>query len=217
MKAIARITVALITSMALGVTVAAAAPRGNGEGHAYAYGLYKDRGKVQNVEQVLTAPTETFAIEAPVAESIGYEDVFIYNAPLDFNGYGYYDKLYNAVKTTEVGFARRFDPDRYTGYTYDGLEVFRAYQVAFDAIEGDDVAVATWSDPSHRTTYAFSGFTTVTFNGQRHGIESPEAAAALQTPGIRWAATYREVWSPLGYLNPAGYNGWVVMDYFPAP
>lgn len=214
MRKVTRITAALIVCMALGVTTAAAAPRGNGEGHAYAWGLYKDRGQVEVVEP---APVEPVTIAAQPTAPVGYEDVFIYDAPLDYNGYGYYDKLYLAVKSASVGYARHFDAGSYKGYTYDGTEVFRAYQITFDAVDGDSAAPAAWSDPLHRTTYAFSGFTTVAFNGQRHAIESPEAAVALRTPGVRWTATYREVWSPLGYLNPTGFNGWVVMEYTPAP
>ena len=210
MKAIARITVALITCMALGVTVAAAAPRGNGEGHAYAYGLYKDRGKVEVVEPVLPTPIEAPAMQTAAAED--FEDVLVYAGPLNVTLDGFWVKLYKSVQSGSLGYARPVSASGITEHSLGEELKFREYRITFDAA-GFEPTNPGWNNPVSRITYAYEGFTTVTLDGVSHTLGTPEAAAALGTPGLQWSATYREMWSSNGYHTPTSFNGWAVLDY----
>lgn len=210
MKKVLRVTVALITCMALGVTVASAAPRGNGEGHAYAWGLYKDRGKIEVVEPAPVEPVEAPAYEVPALED--FEDVLIYAGQLNSATDGFWVKLYKSVHSSPLGYARPVNASGITEHSLGEDLKFREYRITFDSV-GAVPTSPGWNNPTSRITYAYDGFTTVTVDGVSHRLGTPEAAAALGTEGLVWSATYREMWSSNGYYTPTSFNGWVVLDY----
>lgn len=212
MKQVVRVTMALIMCMAMGVTVASAAPRGNGEGHAYAWGLYKDRGRVEVVEPEPVAPVIEQVAQAAAAPE--WENVTMYLDPAQVAPYVV--PLYTSIKSGHLGFAQGFADSLAEEYLVDGQIAYRTYQPRFSAAQESPGTPASWDDPAHRLTYAYPGFTTVTWGGVSYPIDSAEAATAMSTPGIEWQATYREMWSSTGYLSPGSFNAWAVVDYAPA-
>lgn len=213
MKKVTRITAALIVCMALGVTTAAAAPRGNGEGHAYAWGLYKDRGQVEVVEPAPVEPVTELIAPAPLAPE--WENVTMYLDPAQVAPYVV--PLYTATKSGHLGFAQGFADSLAEEYLVDGAVAYRTYRPAFSATQESPATPAAWDDAAHRITYAYPGFTTVTWGGVSYPVDSAEAVAAMSTPGIEWQATYREMWDATGYLSGGSFNAWAVVEYAPAP
>lgn len=211
MKKVMWITAALIACMALGVTTASAAPRGNGEGHAYAWGLYKDRGTVEVVEPAPVEPASEPVAAAPVAPE--WENVTMYLDPAQLAPYVV--PLYTAEKVGSLGFSQGFGGSLAEEYIVDGAVVYRTYRPVFSATQEAPSTSAAWNDASHRMTYAYPGFTTVTWGGVSYPIDSAEAATAMNAPGVVWQATYREMWDATGYLSGNSFNAWAIVDYAP--
>lgn len=207
--------IALTVALSLSVAPAFAGPTDKAQGNAWAWGLQKKAPAPAPAPEPEPAP-----VPVPVAEQLDaaedFEDVLVYAGPLDITSYGFWVKLYRTVNTGYLGYARPINASGITAHFLGETPMFREYSVIFDA-DPSNPSRPGWNNPDSRITYAYEGFTSVTVNGVSHPLGSAEAAAALATPGMRWSATYREMWSSNGYHTPTAFNGWAVLEYTAIP